>query len=62
MYTKPNTPIKFEKGKSVYAVEGLTNFMNWLCTAFFNLEGDKAHGVEVDWKTQDKPKIVVKYV
>lgn len=62
MYTKPSGPIKFDKGKTIYTINGFTNFMNWMCNAFFNLEGDKKHGVEIDWTRQDKPKIVVKYV
>ena len=62
MYTKPASTIKFEKDKTIYTVQGFTNFMNWMCAAFFNLKGDKEHGVEIDWKTQDKPKITVKYV
>ena len=62
MQVKPTKPITFPKDKSIYAVEGFCSFMNWLCAAFFNLEGDKEHGVEIDWTVQDKPKIVVKYV
>ena len=49
MQVKPTKPITFPKDKSIYAVEGFCSFMNWLCAAFFNLEGDKEHGVEIDW-------------
>lgn len=49
MNTKPTTPIKFEKGKTVYTVDNFTNFMNWMCAAFYNLEGDKDYGVKIDW-------------
>lgn len=62
MYTKPNAPIKFEKDKTIYTVENFTNFMNWMCAAFFNMEGDKDYGVKIDWTVQDKPKIQVTYV
>ena len=62
MNTKPATPIKFDKGKTVYTVDNFTNFMNWMCAAFLNLEGDKDYGVKIDWTIQDKPKIQVTYV
>lgn len=62
MNAKPTGTIKFEKDKTVYTVEGFTKFMNWMCAAFFNLEGDEEHGVKIDWTVQDHPKIVVKYV
>ena len=62
MYTKPLSTIKFEKDKTVYTVDGFTNFMNWMCASFFNLEGDKDYGVKIDWTVQDKPKIQVTYV
>lgn len=62
MNAKPTGTIKFEQGKTVYTVEGFTNFMNWMCAAFFNLKGDEEHGVKIDWTVQDHPKIEVKYV
>ena len=36
--------------------------MNWMCAAFFNMEGDKNYGVKIDWTVQDHPKIQVTYV
>ena len=62
MYVKPINPPIFSKDKSIYTIDGFCAFMNWMCNSFFNLEGDKEHGVEIDWTLQDKPKIVVKYV
>lgn len=66
MYAKPSNPISFDKDKSIYAVDDFCAFMNWMCTAFFNMTDSEAqngkNGVKVDMTVQDHPRLKAVYV
>jgi len=67
MYTKPSASIKFEKGKSIYSIAGFSAYMNWMCSAVFNMLSDAdaktgKNGLKIDLTVPDKPKFKVVYV
>ena len=51
MYAKPSNPISFDKDKSIYAVDDFCAFMNWMCTAFFNMTDSEAQNGKNGVKT-----------
>ena len=58
---------EFEKDKSIYAVDGFCEYMNWACAAFHHMMSSPESkagtlGLKVDLTVQDAPKLKVVYV